>query len=245
MTDKTRFYITIIIGFFAIQTSRAQIFPSLAISGGPIAGWSFNKTDDLNKELTNSGFPEVSKNGFFTLGGDGFIDLPLRKNFIRIGGIGIGFSTNISKTVNDTLTKAVSYDFGLGGLSVEFVKPIKNFDITVGALFSTGTLKLNLYQYGNDYGNYNTIIGELMNNSASGSITRNFKVRFYSIQPQIGFGFLLYKFIYLRLNAGYLFSTQGTWKVDNNIDVTNFPSGIKADGFNISFGINVGLFFRD
>jgi hypothetical protein len=244
MGYKTLFFL-IFAGLFSLNTSFAQVFPSLAVSGGPMAGWNFTKTTDLNNELRNAGFPEVSKNGFFTLGGGGFIDLPVKKNFIRIGGLGIGFSTNIDKKVNDSLTKAVTYDFGMGGLSIEFVKPIKDFDISIGAMFSTGTLKLNLYQYGIDYGNYNSIFGEFTNNSSSGNITRNFKVRFYSVQPQIGFGFLIKKFLYLKLNAGYLFSAHGKWKVDNSIEVSNFPSGIKADGFNITFGINAGLFFRD
>jgi hypothetical protein len=133
----------------------------------------------------------------------------------------------------------------MGGLSIEFVKPIKNFDITFGALFSTGTLKIDLYQYGNDYGNNNSIFGEFSNNSSSGNITRNFKVRFYSVQPQVGLGFLLKKFIYFKLTAGYLASFQGKWKVDNDVEVSNFPSGIKANGLNVNLGINVGLFFRD
>jgi len=245
MINKKTLGIIIILGFFSHQFSFAQIFPNLAISGGFVAGWNFNKTDDLNNALRNAGFPEVSKNGFLTLGGNGFIDLPMKKNFIRFGGMGIGFSTNFSKQVNDSLSKAVTYNFGMGGVSIEYVKPIKNFDITIGALFTTGTLKIDLYQYGNDYGNYNSIFGEFTNNSSSSNITRNFKVRFYSVQPQIGIGFLLQKFLYLKLNAGYLFTAQGTWKVDNDVNVTNFPSGIKADGFNISFGINAGLFFRD
>lgn len=244
MKSKVIFSVVILL-FAGYNLSYAQLFPSLAISGGPIAGWHFIKTTDLNTELVNAGFPEVSKNGFFTLGGGGFIDLPLKKNFIRIGGFGMGFSSNVSRQVNDTMSKAVTYSYGMGGISIEFVKPIHNFDITLGAQFATGTLKLDLYQYGASYGNWNNIFGETGSNSSSSNITRNFKVRFYSVQPQIGFGLLLKKFLYIKLNAGYLLSTNSTWKVDNDVDVQNVPSGIKTDGFNISLGINAGLFFRE
>jgi hypothetical protein len=242
--------IKVVIGVFVLllygaNYSYAQLFPSLAISGGPTAGWHFMKTDVLNSELQKAGFPQVSTGGFFTLGGGGFIDLPLKKNFIRVGGFGTGFSTNLSRQVNDTLTKALDFSYGMGGISIEFVKPFGSFDITIGAQFATGTLKLNLYQYGSSYGNWNSIFGETSSNSSSSNITRNFKVRFYSVQPQIGFGLLLKKFIYFKLNAGYLLSTNGTWKVDNDVNATSVPTGIKTDGFNINLGVNIGIFFRE
>src|SRR5205809_6256594 len=38
--------------FFIISNiSHAQFLPSLAIAGGPFAGWHFNNTDELNAEL--------------------------------------------------------------------------------------------------------------------------------------------------------------------------------------------------
>ena len=236
---------TIIILLLAFRITYSQLFPNLAIFGGPTAGWHFNQVNELNNALNSAGFPQVSKNGFFTLGGNGYIDFPIKKGFLRIGGLGIGFSTNVNKMVNDSLTKAVNYAFGMGGLSVEYVRPINNFDIVFGALFSTGTLKLDLYQYGQNNGNYNSIFGEFASNSSSQNITRNFKVRFYSVQPQVGFGLLVKKFLYFKLTGGYLLSFNGTWKVDNNTDVPNFPTGIKANGFTISLGVNAGIFFRD
>jgi hypothetical protein len=235
----------IFIFLLAFRITYSQLFPSFSLSGGPIVGWHLNKVDVLNTELRNAGFPEVSKSGFLTMGGGGFIDLPLKKGFLRIGGLGLGFSTNVNKVVNDSLTKAVNYAFGMGGLSLEYVKPIKDFDIIFGALFSTGTLKLDLYQYGRDNGNYSSIFGEFSSNSSSQNITRNFKVRFYSVQPQLSFGLLVKKFLYFKLTGGYLFTFNNTWKVDNDTDVPNFPSGVKANGFIISLGINAGLFFRD
>ena len=234
--------------FFSLLTvnlAYGQMLPSLALSGGPTAGWHFNKVDDLNAELVKAGFPEVSKNGFFTLGGNGFIDLPINDDFLRIGGMGTGFETNEELKVNDSLTKAVTYSFGMGGFSVEYVKDFGNFDISLGALFTTGTLKLDLYQYGSDAGNYSTVFGGFANNSSSQNVTHNYKVRFYGAQPQLGLGLLIKKFVYLKLNAGYYFGAMGTWRVDNDIKVTNFPTGVNANGLNINLGLNFGIFFRD
>lgn len=229
------------------NVTRAQFLPSLALAGGPIAGWHFNNTDDLNAELTKAGFPELSKGGFFTLGGSGFIDIPMKKEnrFLRFGGMGIGFSSNKDIKVNDSLTKAVTYSFGFGGATFDFVRSFGIIDLTFGFMLGTGTLKLDLYQYGNDYGSTGTIFGEFASDSSSQNITRNFKVRFYSAEPRIGFGLLLQKFMYLKLDAGYLFSINGKWKVDNDIEAKSFPEGIKSNGFNINLGLNFGIFFRD
>jgi hypothetical protein len=211
----------VILVFSAFSSSiYSQFLPNLALAGGPTAGFYLQNTDDLNVELKKAGFPTVDKS-FFTLGGGGFFDLPMKKNFLRIGGL------------------------GMGGVSAEYVMSFGNFDISFGALFNTGSLKLDMYQYGKDAGNYSGVLGQFTGNSSTSNITRNFKIRFYSVQPQISFGLLSAKFLYFRLTAGYNFSSMGTWKVDNDIEVNSFPSGIKAKGFNISLGINAGLFFRD
>ena len=70
-------------------------------------------------------------------------------------------------------------------------------------------------------------------------------MRFYSVRPQIGIGVLVTRFAYLKLDAGYMLTAQGNWKVDDDVTVTNFPSAIKANGFMLYLGVNFGLFFRD
>ena len=247
---KKRVLPVIVILLLALQITNSQLlglFTSVSgIGGGPIVGWHFNKIDVLNTELKNAGFPQLSKNGFFTLGAGGFIDLAMFKNSsLRIGGMGIGFNSNISSVVNDSLTKAVNYGFGMGGLSVEYVKSFHSLDLIAGAEFTTGTLKIDLYQYGKDYGNYNPIFGEFANNSSSQNITRNFKLRFWAVQPQVSVAYTIKNIVYLKLTGGYLLSTGSSWKVDNDVTVTNFPSGIKPDGFTVNLSINAGFFFTD
>jgi hypothetical protein len=232
------------LGFFSHLSS--QFLPSLALGGGPSFGWHFNSTKDLNVELKNAGFPEMPDGGFFQMGGGGFIDLPIHKtNFIRISGFGTGFTSKQSSQVNDTLKKDANYSMGQGGVGIEYIFPVSTFlDISAGALFATGTLRLELYQYGADYGNYNSIFGELTSNGSSTNLSRTFKSRFYSLQPQIGFGMMLRKFLYLKIDVGYQLSAHNNWRVDNDVEVQNFPSTIKADGFVINAGLNFGIFFR-
>ena len=231
---------------FFHNVSYSQLFPRFSIAGGPTVGWQLNNTDDINAEMRKIGIPEFPKDGFLILGGGGFIDLPFKKlNWLRVGGLGTGFTSKRQMTTSQNITKTVYYSYGAGGASFEYVKHFgKLFEVTFGALFSTGKLTIEMYQNTSDFGNWNTIFGEIGGSQSSQNITRKLSVRFYSAQPQVGFGFFAAPFLYAKLNGGYLFSTNGDWKVDNDIPVINAPSGIKADGFNINFGLNLGLFTK-
>lgn len=246
MTRKTIFLLLFLLFFGILGSSKAQLLPSFAIAGGMRAGWHFNPTKELNLQLKNAGFPEMSENGFFTLGGGGFFDLPSGDNFIRIGGLGSGFTSKQSLQANDTLKKDVNYSMSLGGISLEYIIPVSSvFDLTFGTQITTGTLKLELYQYGNDLGNYSAIFGELQSNGSSNNLARIFRSRFYTVQPQIGIGIMLRKFMYLKIDCGYQVGAQNTWRVDNDIKVNDFPKGIEAKGLVVNLGLNFGLFIRD
>jgi hypothetical protein len=246
MSRKLQISILLIVfsGFFI--NSQSQFLPSLALAGGVTAGWHFNPVKNLNAELKLAGFPEMPEGGFLTLGGGGFIDLPVKSHFLRIGGFGSGFTSKQSKQYNDTLKKDANYSLGQGGLSFDYVIPLgKVVDISFGAQFATGTLKLELYQYGNDLGNYTATFGELQNNGSSTNLSRVFKSRFYTVQPQASIGILMRKFMYLKIDFGYQLGAQNTWRVDNDVEVKNFPAGIEPKGFTITAGLNFGLFIKE
>lgn len=246
MTRKQHFYLIIAIIITVVSSTNSQFLPSLALAGGVTAGWHFNPVKNLNAELKNAGFPEMNENGFLTLGGGGFIDIPVKSHFLRFGGFGNGFTSRQSKQYNDTLRKDVNYSLGQGGISFEYVIPLgKVVDISIGSQFSTGILKLELYQYGKDFGNYNNIFGELQSNGSSSNLSRVFKSRFYTVQPQVGIGILMRKFVYLKIECGYQLGAQNTWRVDNDIETKNFPSGIEPKGLVINVGLNFGLFIKE
>ena len=246
MSRKLKFFVVLLVFCGFTLNSYAQLLPSFAFAGGVTAGWHFNPVKNLNTELKNAGFPELSESGFFTTGGGGFIDLPIKSNFLRIGGFGNGFSSRITKQVNDTLKKDANYSLGQGGFSLEYIMPLGSvIDISFGSKFSTGTLKIELYKYGNDLGNYTNSFNEFQSNGSTGNIARTYKSRFYTVQPQVGIGIMLRKFMYLKIDCGYQIGAQNTWRVDNDVEVTNFPSGIEAKGLVLNVGLNFGLFIRD
>lgn len=246
MTRKLHFYLIIVSIFAFISSANGQFLPSLALAGGVTAGWHFNPVKNLNAELKKAGFPEMNENGFLTLGGGGFIDIPVKSHFLRFGGFGNGFTSKQSLQYNDSLKKDVNYSLGQGGISFEYVIPLgKVVDISIGSQFSTGTLKIELYQYGKDFGNYNNIFGELQSNGTSSNLSRVFKSRFYTVQPQVGIGILMRKFVYLKIDCGYQLGAQNTWRVDNDVETQNFPSGIEPKGLVINVGLNFGLFIKE
>ncbi len=246
MSRKLRILAVLLVFLGFLGTSYSQLLPSFAFAGGVTAGWHFNPVKDLNIQLKNAGFPEMPENGFLTLGGGGFVDFPKGGNFLRFGGFGNGFTSKQSKQVNDTLKKDANYSLGQGGVSFEYVIPIsKIFDISFGSQFSTGTLKLELYQYGSDINSYNNIFSEFSSNGSSTNLSKVFKSRFYTVQPQVGIGILLKKFMYLKVDCGYQIGAQNTWRVDNDIEVKDFPKGIEPKGLVINVGLNFGLFIRE
>jgi hypothetical protein len=78
--------------------------------------------------------------------------------------------------------------------------------------------------------------------SNSGYSTLDLKTTSYTLVPQAGIGFQAAKFLYFKLNAGYMFTINSKWKAEDLIEVNNFPSGIKADGFMVNLGMYIGLF---
>lgn len=237
----------IIISFLLFyNTSYSQLFPRFSLAGGPTIGWFWNNTDDLNAQMTAIGIPEFSKDGFLILGGGGFIDLPLKNiNWLRVGGSGEGFTQQRQYTSPDSLTRTVNYHYGSGGISFDYVKSFgKKVELTLGAYVATGKLTIQLYQNGAGSQSWNTIFNNFTGVSASDNFSRKLSVRFYSLRPQAGLGVFVTSYLYAKLNAGYQFSTNNEWEVDDGIPVTNVPSGIKADGWIINFGLNFGLFTK-
>ena len=244
---KQRFiFLTLISFLFQCNISYSQLFPRFSIAGGPSIGLQMQNTTTLNSQMEELGIPAFPTDGFLTLGGGGFLDLPIKGFYwLRVGGSGTGFTYERQFTTTENIKKTAYYSYGSGGVSFEYVKHLgKTFEFTGGLYLSTGTLSIQLYQNTADYGNWNVIFAELGLSSPSENISRKLSMRFYSVQPMVGVGAFITSFMYAKVNAGYLFATNGNWYVDNETPVTNVPAGINAKGFNVNFGLNFGLFTK-
>lgn len=239
---KKIFLILAILLFTGLK-SYSQDFAKFSIAGGPIFGWHIPSVSDLNTEMQKIGLPKFSSNGFFAVGGGGFIDVPVVKG-LRIGGLGLGF-TQENSTEFPTIVKSAKLSYNMGGLSVEYVHKISSmFDYSLGGVIGLGSLKLSISQYSKNLQNWN--IGNISPDSLStnSSNSYNYSKTLFTLQPQVGMGYQMFSFLYLKLNAGYVFTVSGDWKLNDNLTVSNVPSGIKGDGFQVNLGVNVGLFVK-
>jgi hypothetical protein len=225
--------------------SFSQLGGRFTFAGGPTIGYYASSVEDLNTELVKAGFPEISKKGFLTIGGGGYVDIPMVPG-LRIGGYGFGFSetqifnNNLANIVG--LEKSVKYSFSGGGITVEFARMLgSKFDFTVGGALGIGSLNINLYKHTPEHTwNSNSLLWDTTQVFNS----LHYTSQTYTFEPRVGIGFQVNNFINLKLNAGYAFTIQNTWKLDDVLEVKNVPSGIKAQGFNMSLCLNIGLFLN-
>lgn len=221
------------------SNSQAQLFNKFSIAAGPVVGWNIPSFTDLNSELSKAGMGGFGSEGVFATGGGGFIDIPVVKG-LRLGGYGYGFSA--SKTTEYVNTSRIAeFSYSGGFVSVEYSRKMgKSFDWTIGGMAGIGSSNLKLVNFSNvlKQWNINNFIGDT---AVNGNIV-SLKSTSFSLVPQAGIGFQAAKFLYFKLNAGYLFTVNSKWKMEDVIEVNNFPSGIKADGFMVNLGLYIGLF---
>lgn len=230
----------ILLFLFVIYTNGySQFFNKFSVAAGPVFGWNIPSMKDLNSELSKAGMTGFSEGGMFATGGGGFIDVPVVKG-LRIGGYGYGFSDEVTTTGTD-ISKVAEFSYSAGFISVEYAKRMgKVFDWTLGGMVGIGSTNVKLMNYTNQLTEWN--INNFSDTSNSGYSTLDLKTTSYTFVPQAGIGFQAAKFLYFKLNAGYLFTLNSKWKVEDLIEVNNFPSGIKADGFMVNLGMYLGLF---
>lgn len=190
------------------------------------------------------GMPEVSKSGFLALGGGGFIDVPFITG-LRIGGIGTGYSDDNSSESANNIIKNVRYSYTMGGVFAEYVTPLsRDFNLSFGGMFGIGFQNIHISRYTKDLQNWNISYTGNDTLLAGKSNSYKYSSKVYSFAPQVGIGYQVLSFLYIKFNASYMFSVQKKWKLDDVFEVDNVPSGIKADGFNFNIGIFGGLFVK-
>lgn len=235
---KKIFLVLIIVLIYS--NSYSQLFNKFSIAAGPVFGWNIPSVSDLNNEMKKAGIPEFSTSGVYGMGGSIFIDVPVVKG-LRIGYTGYGYSD--SKTGNfANNSKIAEFSYSTNSMTVEYVKKLgSSFDWSLGGQIGLGSTTLKLSNYSNAFKEWN--IGNYLNDTnSSGHNTLTMKTTSVSFIPQAGLGFQANRFLYFKLNAGYLLTLNSKWKADDLIEVNNFPSGIKADGLMFNLGIYVGLF---
>jgi hypothetical protein len=209
--------------------------------GGYTPGWYFPNLEPLNKELTAIGIPKLSKSGFYSSGGAGFIYVGFI-NYLRVGGMGFGGSASetSAKDVNG-FTKEVVYNLSGGGITIEYQLPfIRNVAVSPGFLFGGGSIRIDSYNNNGNFSWDNT--WNEIQNSSTQNVNRSLHKSFFIFAPTLNVDIPLYRFVSLRIGGGYQITFGGHWKVDNDQDISNVPSDLNGNTFFLQSGIFIGFF---
>ncbi|MFI5237089.1 MAG: hypothetical protein ACHQLA_04055 [Ignavibacteriales bacterium] len=208
---------------------------------GYVPAWYIPNLDPINSEMLEAGIPELSTGGFYSSGIAGFIYIGFIKS-LRLGGMGFGGSLSSSQTINN-LNYEVDYKLEGGGFSVEYTLPfIKNIGVSIGAVIGGGNLELNTYRNDGQF-SWNGIWEEFSNpDSTTENYSRMLQNSFWMFTPTINIDYPIYRFVSLRIGAGYQLTFGDEWTVDNDQAVSNVPSDLNGDSFFIQSGIFLGFF---
>lgn len=220
--------------------------------GGFTPGWIFPKMDILNDQVTQLGIPKFS-NGIFTTGGGGFVYIGIVKG-LRVGGMGFGGSKSASTTVDLTVNdnsgiiggitfekREVDYSIGGGGLTVEYTLPfVRSFGISVGGIIGSGSVNIDIYKNTGDI-SWNDL-WQQANSISSTDYSRHLHDGYWFFTPTLNVDVPLYRFVVLRVGGGYQLTFADSWKIDNDRNLIDVPSGINGNAFFIQAGIYLGFF---
>lgn len=212
------------------------------IAGGISPTWFFPNLDQVNQEIKEAKLKELSTSGMTLWGGGGYAYIMFVDN-LRLGGIGLGGTTSTSGTV-DGYNKEVKYNFGFGGLTVEYTLPfIKYVGVSIGAIIGAGSQSVEIYQSNTNH-TWNNIWdkvqqdGIIMTDDVSDKISNSFLL----FAPTLNLDVPVNRFIALRVGAGYTFTFNNDWEVNNGRNIGDVPNNFDADNFFIQTGIYFGFF---
>ncbi|WP_148267606.1 hypothetical protein [Ignavibacterium album] len=203
--------------------------------GGFTPSFYFTNFDAINSKLAENNFPEFTNKGILTTGGGGYIYIGFIK-YLRIGGMGFGgmVSNSFSNSVADY---QIDYSIGGGGVTLEYTLPfIKDFGVSLGTTIGASSLTMEIFQNTQTF-NWNDIFLP----SSGNNLLRISKTS-WMLSPTLNIDYPIYRFIALRLGAGYNFTFGGEWKSNNNQTIRNVPDNLNSKSFFIQLGIFGGFF---
>jgi hypothetical protein len=190
----------------------------------------------LNDLVRKFGIEEFSTSGMVTWGGSGYAYIMMVDN-LRIGGMGISGTMNTTGSIGG-LDKEVVYNYGLGGLTVEYTLPfINRIAVSVGSIIGVGSSSMEFYK---NKGSINW--SDIIDKSNDENESRKYTNTFFTLAPTLNVDVPLSRFMAVRVGCGYVFSFNNGWKVDNDKTLNAVPSDMKSNSFFIQTGIFLGLF---
>lgn len=227
----------------ALAQQKKQFFDSpFGVGGGVTPAWMLPDFSGLNEVVAPIGTPELPKGGFFAMGGTGFVYLGFIPN-LRIGGMGLGGSTSVRKTIGG-FTNQVEYLSSFGGFTAEYSLPfVRSFGVSLGVIIGGGQTEINISRHAATAYLWDDIWKNIADPSVkTDSYTRSLRRQYFNIVPTVNVDFPVYRFFSVRVGAGYSIPFGDKWTMDNEIEVANVPEKTGSGGLYISTGLLFGFF---
>ncbi|MBN1638746.1 MAG: hypothetical protein JW866_07255 [Ignavibacteriales bacterium] len=222
------------------QEESVGLISKFGLAVGFNPGWIFIDLDEINTKIDDFGVDKFD-NGIFTTGGSGYFYIMLLNNF-RIGWTGFSGSRSSEKRIADFDKKAI-YEISSNGVTIEYSLPfIEKMGVSFGAIIGWGNQRIEFHQVNKDY-SWNTLWSEVSDTSVkTNNISRIIDNDFWTITPTINIDVPINRFAALRLGGGYLITLANKWKIADERELKDVPSGLKANSFFIQAGLYVGFF---
>ncbi len=211
--------------------------------GGYTPAWLFMDVDKLNETIISAGGTPFDGGRMMLNGGQGYAYLLLVQN-LRIGGVGMSGSRTTSRVETSTNTRRdVELGVGYGGVTIEYVlSVVPRLDLTFGTIVGGGGMSLTIRRDGGTSREWGDLWGEFGSPQPAAEFSRKLEGSFFIVQPSVTLEFALLRWLGVRAGVGYLGMTGGSWKVDNEYDLSGVPDGIGGSGWMINTGIYLGTF---
>ncbi|NWF89470.1 MAG: hypothetical protein HXY50_08400 [Ignavibacteriaceae bacterium] len=239
---KHKLYILVILFSFTLFAQDKKYFDApFGGGGGYTPGWIFVNLDELNYQLVGFGSGQLTKSGFYTSGGAGFMYIGFVPG-LRLGGMGFGGSTSES-TAKDGINREAVYQIAGGGFTIEYTLPfIKNMAVSVGAVLGGGNIQIELYRNSGNF-NWQDLWSEItIVNSNTANVSRKLSNSFFLVSPTLNIDIPFYRFLSFRIGTGYQLALGKSWKIENDQALSGVPSKLNGNSFFIQTGIFVGFF---
>jgi hypothetical protein len=217
---------------------------TFGVGGGVSPYWMFLRSDDMNAAITEKGFPAVSNKGMFLLGGHGYAYIMLIPN-LRVGGLGAGGSISVEETRpgnagTPDMFARTSIATGFGGVTLEYVIPIKRLQFAVGGMIGAGSYTLAFTSLYKQDWTWKSIAPS----TTAGNYQHTLTCPFFAYQPTVSMEYYLSPFTILGVSGGYFGAAGNTWTLDDAFEVNEMPD-IRFGGAFVKLGLTFGLFIPE
>jgi hypothetical protein len=245
---KKVFFVFLLVLFTrgAVPQEKPFFDAAFGAGGGFTPAWMIPDFSALNEKVVPFKTDEFSKSGFFAFGGGGFVYIGFVKN-LRVGGMGMEGATKQTKIVTYPsgvdFRHEVEYTSSFGGVTIEYTLPyFRKTAVSLGAVIGGGMTRITVARHAGAWTWDKTWQDLADPNSLSASYSRTLQHSYFTLVPTINIDYPVYRFVSLRLGAGYSIPIGTTWAMDGDIEFNGVPDTAPSGGLFITSGVYFGFF---